>query len=277
MTLPDLDTLTTLVRECAEQELLPRFAGCGLRFKTDGSIVTEADLAMQQRVSKALEAQWPHFQLLGEEMSESEQRALLSQAERGLWCLDPLDGTSNFAAGVPFFAVSLALLVEGQIVLGLVYDPVRGECFTARRGEGAWLNGERLARLDSIPALALKQCLAAVDFKRLPTQLARRLAEQPPYASQRSFGSVALDWCWVAAGRFHVYLHGKQKLWDYTAGSLVLHEAGGLATTLDGEDVYRTELTPRSAVAALSPALFAQWTKWLNVPSASTPGTSSGD
>lgn len=269
MTLPDLKTLTTLVRECAEQELLPRFADCGLRFKSDGSIVTEADLAMQERVTNVLQAHWPHFELLGEEMSESEQRTLLRKAEHGLWCLDPLDGTSNFAAGVPFFAVSLALLVKGQIALGLVYDPVRRECFTARRGEGAWLNGERLARLDAMPSLALKQCLAAVDFKRLPKRLAQRLAEQPPYASQRSFGSVALDWCWVAAGRFHVYLHGKQKLWDYAAGALVLNEAGGLATTLEGEDVYREELAPRSAVAALSPTLFAQWTQWLDVPAVS--------
>jgi myo-inositol-1(or 4)-monophosphatase len=269
MMLPELETLTELVRECAEQELLPRFADCGLRFKADGSIVTEADLAMQRRVGDALQAHWPHFKLLGEEMSEDEQKALLSQAEGGLWCLDPLDGTSNFAAGVPFFSVSLALLVEGQVVLGLVYDPVRRECFTARSGEGAWLNGNRLARLGSVPSLELKQCLAAVDFKRLPKRLAQRLAEQPPYASQRSFGSVALDWCWVAAGRFHVYLHGKQKLWDYAAGSLVLGEAGGSATTLEGENVYRAELAPRSAVAALSPALFAQWTQWLAIPSPS--------
>ncbi|KPK37921.1 MAG: inositol monophosphatase [Gammaproteobacteria bacterium SG8_47] len=266
--LPDLETLTALVRQSAEQELVPRFAACGLRFKADGSIVTEADLAMQQRLSDALAAHWPHFQLLGEEMSEPEQHALLERADHGLWCLDPLDGTSNFAAGVPFFAVSLALLVKGEVVLGLVYDPVRRECFTARRGEGAWLNGKPLERLGSAPTLALKRCLAAVDFKRLPKRLALRLAEQPPYASQRSFGSVALDWCWVAAGRFHVYLHGRQKLWDYAAGSLVLAEAGGHATTLEGDEVFRAELQPRSAVAALSPALFSEWVQWLATASA---------
>jgi len=262
--LPELERVQDVVVEAADAELLPRFAEAEREFKADGSVVTAADTAVQARLCKALQANWPEYGFLGEEMSASEQRTRLAAAGTGLWCLDPLDGTSNFAAGLPFFSVSLALIVDREPVLGLVYDPSRRECFTALRGRGAWLNGAPLGRrtLD----LALGQAIAAVDFKRLAPPLARRLAEAPPYSSQRSLGSVALDWCWVAAGRFHVYLHGKQKLWDYAAGSLVLAEAGGRQCTLEGESVFRADMVPRSAVAALDEGLYQEWTRWLGIP-----------
>lgn len=255
--LPSLEELGALLREAAEAELLPRFAEAEREFKADGSIVTEADVAMQERVQAALAARWPGIGLLGEEMTPEAQRTRLAEGGGGLWCLDPLDGTSNFAAGLPFFSVSLALLVGGRAVLGLVYDPVRRECFSARRGGGAWLNGAPLG--GRVPRLPLARAIAAVDFKRLAPPLAKRLAAEPPYSSQRSLGSVALDWCWVAAGRFHVYLHGRQKLWDYAAGELVLAEAGGHSCTLEGEPVFAAEVVPRSALAALDGELFAAW------------------
>jgi myo-inositol-1(or 4)-monophosphatase len=202
--------------------------------------------------------------MLGEEMDEPTQRRLLHSDAPGLWCVDPLDGTSNFAAGIPFFAVSVALLKNGQPVLGVVYDPLRRECFWAAQGRGAWCNDARLlARKTNV---SLAQTVALIDFKRLDATLARRLAEQPPYSSQRSFGSVALDWCWIAAGRGHIYLHGKQRIWDYAAGSLILAEAGGYAVTLAGEAVYRADIAPRSAVAALDERLFQAWCAWLTIP-----------
>jgi myo-inositol-1(or 4)-monophosphatase len=261
--LPELEELQELVEQAAARELLPRFARVARRHKSDRSIVTEADLAMQRRLCAELARRWPQYRLLGEEMAEDEQRALLAAPGAGLWCLDPLDGTSNFAAGLPVFSVSLCLLLAGEPALGLVYDPLRHECFAARRGGGASLNG---ARLRAAPlGLALAQCIAAVDFKRLPPQLAARLARRAPFASQRNLGSAALDWCWVAAGRFHVYLHGGQKLWDYAAGGLILAEAGGLALTLEGESVMRPDLRPRSAVAALDRDLFEAWTAALQL------------
>jgi len=174
--------------------------------------------------------------------------------------LDPLDGTSNFAAGLPFFSISLALLIERKSVLGVVYDPIRDECFTAERGRGAWLNGVQLrVRPTDLP---LRRGLAVVDFKRLGP-LAAKLAARPPYSSQRNLGSVALEWCWLAAGRFQVYLHGKQKLWDYAAGALILSEAGGHAETLQGEPIFSPELQPRSVVAAGDARLFQEWKAWL--------------
>ncbi|MEN8259392.1 MAG: inositol monophosphatase family protein, partial [Pseudomonadota bacterium] len=113
--------------------------------------------------------------------------------------------------------------------------------------------------------LPLSQAMGLIDFKRLPADLAVRLVTGAPYASQRSFGSVALDWCWLAAQRVHVYLHGKQQIWDYAAGNLIFHEAGGYSTTLDGGRVFANELRSRSAVAAPNKSLFEEWTAWLGV------------
>lgn len=267
VSVPALDELRAIVASAARAELVPRFAEAERSYKADGSIVTEADLAMQQRLVETLTARWPAYDVLAEEMPTAEQAALMADSHQGggLWCLDPLDGTSNFAAGLPFFAVSLALLRDGAPVLGLVYDPIRDECFAAQRGVGAWLNDSPLGR--RVPDLALARSIAAVDFKRLGPQMAVSLAADPPYSSQRSFGSVALDWCWLAAGRFHAYLHGRQRLWDYAAGWLILAEAGGHSQTLGGEPVCGGESTegvaPRSAVAALDASLFDEWRTWL--------------
>ncbi|CAI8787184.1 inositol monophosphatase family protein [Methylocaldum szegediense] len=258
--LPHLDDLATLVKAAAREELLPRFAGTERLFKADGSVVTEADFAVQKRLTARLQERYPEFALLSEEMDALRQQELLEQDNAGLWCLDPLDGTSNFTAGLPFFTISLALLIEHKPVLGIVYDPIRDECFTAQRDLGAWLNGVRL-RVPSVD-LPLRRCLAVVDFKRLGP-LAAKLAVRPPYSSQRNLGSVALEWCWLAAGRFHVYLHGKQKLWDYAAGALILSEAGGRAETLRGEPIFSIELQPRSVVAAGDRRLFDEWKTWL--------------
>jgi myo-inositol-1(or 4)-monophosphatase len=257
-----LECLREVVVSAACEELLPRFARVERGRKADGSIITEADLVVQQRIAGELRKHWPDTVFLGEEMSAAEQDALLQQ-DKPLWCLDPLDGTSNFAAGIPYFSVSLALLEQGRVMAGIVYDPVRDECFTALRGTGAWLNG---AALTAVPAgVTLQQATSLVDFKRLPRELAVRLVTGIPYASQRSFGSVALDWCWIAAGRCHVYLHGRQNIWDYAAGHLVLQEAGGHSMTLSGEPVFINALQPRSAVAAVDMDLFGEWIRWLGI------------
>ena len=113
----------------------------------------------------------------------------------------------------------------GRSVLGVVYDPVADEMFYAEQGGGAFLNGERLPIKEHVPHL--RNAMANVDFKRLPKALARAIVAAPPFASQRNYGAGTLEWCYVAAGRFDVYLHGGQKLWDYAAGCLILEEAGG--------------------------------------------------
>jgi myo-inositol-1(or 4)-monophosphatase len=269
--LPALEDIAALVRRAAREELLPRFGAVQRHVKHDGSLLTEADLAMQHRLARELSESFPQYDLLGEEMRGEEHEALeaigqgrasrVGGAREGMWCLDPLDGTSNFAAGIPFFATSLALLVGGRAMLGLVYDPVRDECFAASAAGGAWLNGERLGEVALPPDI--RRAIACVDFKRLKSPLAARLGSAPPYGSQRNFGASSLEWCWLADGRFHLYLHGGQKLWDYAAGCLILTEAGGRAVTLEGEEVFRLGLASRSVVASRDPGLFAAWREWL--------------
>ena len=261
MTLPELDTLSAIIKRVAGQELLPRFADVSRKIKQDGSIVTVADRAIQDRLEFELKQHWPEYGLLGEEMTAADQAARLAQPGVGLWIVDPLDGTSNFAAGIPFYAVSVALMVAGKVVLGVVYDPARDECFSAVKGGLPCLNGEPLKGLPAPDSL--QRCIATVDFKRLPTSLVVRLMHSPPYSSQRSFGSVALDWCWTAAGRFHLYLHGRQKIWDYAAGHLILEQMGGCSCSLDGSPVFSPCGEPRSAVAALDRDIFQQWRDWL--------------
>ena len=260
MKLPDLAELQRFVKDTTLQHDLISPEATKIQRKPDGSLVTATDVALQKHLESGLQERWP-YPLLGEELTTTEQTDILD-TESVIWCLDPIDGTSNFIAGLPYFAVSLALLVEKTPTLALVYDPMRDEVFTAQAGAGVWLNGEALTGNGSDVSLA--DALALIDFKRLEHDLAARLACEPPYASQRSFGASALDWCWVAAGRCHVYLHGKQKLWDYAAGSLILAEAGGRATTLEGEPVYRHNLTSRSVVAASNRNLFQAWTEWLD-------------
>ena len=263
----DLNRLQEIVIAAGREELLPRYARVERAHKADGSVLTEADLAVQERIAGQLQAHWTGTVFLGEEMAADEQQATLSSAKPA-WCLDPLDGTRNFASGIPCYSIALALLEEGAVTVGVVYDPVRDECFAASRGQGAWLNNAPLKTEPS--GLTLKQTTGLIDFKRLDSRLATRLATEIPYASQRSFGSVALDWCWIAAGRCHVYLHGRSHLWDYAAGQLILAEAGGYSCTLDGEPVFVRSLTPRSSVAAVDEALFSEWTEWLGI--AAPPG-----
>ena len=262
--LPALETLREIVRTAARMELLPLFAEVARHIKHDGSVVTEADVAMQHRLKSDLAQRWPEYDFLGEEMAGHEHERLTATTSKGLWCVDPLDGTSNYATGIPFFAVSLALLVDGRPEIGLVHDPVRDECFMARRGQGARLNDIALGEHEPPLPDVLRRCIAAVDFKRLAAPLGARLGARPPYGSQRNFGASSLEWCWLADGRFHLYLHGGQKLWDYAAGHLILAEAGGSACTLDGEEVFSHSLKPRSVVAAATPALFSAWKAWVD-------------
>ena len=246
--------------DLAKQEVLSRFEKVSFETKADGSLLTEADTQMQIKTQAFLEKHWPEFAFLGEESPAEEQNAAM-QSQQGCWILDPVDGTSNFASGIPFFAVSLALMIDSQIVAGLIYDPTRDELFSARQGLGSELNNQPLVA--STAKTELKQCSGIIDFKRLQPTLATNIAQKAPYSSQRSFGSVALDWCWIAAGRGQIYLHGAQHIWDYAAGWIILNEAGGFSCTLDEEVVVYPQVIKRSAVAATTQSLFKEWQTYL--------------
>jgi len=256
-----LQTLEKLIKQHAAEQIMPRFNQVTYSLKKDGSLVTEADSAMQQAMINSLQMNWPEYIVLGEEMTEEEQQAQLDSGAEGMWVLDPLDGTSNFASGIPIFSVSIALVINHEVVLGIIYDPTRDETFSAIKGEGAWLDGQPLKAQSEREFL--NQCTAQIDFKRLKPEMRVCLSREHPYASQRNFGSGALDWCWLAAGRCQIYIHGGQKLWDYVAGQLILTEAGGIAKTFAGDEVFIKSLTPRSVMASVNQPLFKQLQKYL--------------
>lgn len=259
----DIEQLKTIVITAAKEELLPGVGAREFTYKEDGSVITKADIAMQARLERDLEKLCPNCSFVGEEMTEQQQQEVVSSGEP-YWCIDPLDGTNNYAAGLPLFAVSIAIVVEGESVLGLIYDPSRDEMFTAIKGEGAWLNGKQLV-LQKHTHHA-HSIIAEIEMKRLPQDLAVRLVTEQPFGSHRNSGSSAIDWCWLAAGRFDAYLHGGQKLWDYAAGHLIYHETGGSSVSLDGEPVFRGKLEGRSVLAAPDEKLFKEWRDWIGVP-----------
>lgn len=256
-----LKAVIAAVKLVASEEIMPRYKRVTHQRKADGSLCTEADLASQEALTRKLQAIL-NVPVVGEEMERAEQEALWAQGlEGGLWCIDPIDGTSNFVRGLPYFAVSVALIRNGKSVLGVVYDPVGEEAFAAELGKGAFLNGERLQSRTT--AHSLSAALVNIDLKRLDPRLAGQVAMQPPFSSQRNFGACTLDWCYTAAGRFDAYLHGGQKLWDYAAGSLILREAGGHAACLEQDDFFQGGVWERSAIAALDVGLFEEWKTWV--------------
>lgn len=230
------------------------------RHKSDGSSLTDADEATQRALAERL----PSIEaglVLGEEMTADEQAALWLAGDQGVWVIDPIDGTTNFANGIPIFGLSVAYMVGGQTQFGVVYNPIADDAFYAARGAGAWLNGVRLPLRKAAARLDL--AVAGADLKRVPPTMAANLAVHSPCYSLRNFGSSALEWCFVAAGRLDVYVHGGQMLWDYAVGSLLVEEAGGVASDFSGAVIQPDPRTKQAVVVAASASLHAQWLDWL--------------
>jgi myo-inositol-1(or 4)-monophosphatase len=280
-----LDALVTAVQRGVEGRFPRNRREPEARVKDDGSLVTAVDTALQRSLGRSLAAGWPGIPVLGEESTATEASAILEgvqgkreggrdggSAPASFWCLDPLDGTSNFVAGFPAFGVSVALVDEEGPCLGVVHDLARGETFAAARGHGAWLDGRPMTPGDHLPR-RLGDAMALVDLKRLPAPLAARVATEHPFRSQRNIGSSALEWCWLAAGRCHLYLHGSQRPWDYAAGMLILAEAGG-SFVLDPEPMGSAgfDLDARAVIAAGSPPLLAAWRDWILDTDRQDPG-----
>lgn len=214
-------------------------------------LVTEVDLASEALIREVLLGYFPDHQILGEEGGSQ------GQAGAARWIVDPLDGTRSFAHGYPFVSVSIALEVDGELQLGLVYDPLREEMFWATRGGGAFLNGEPI-RVSG--ASDLSQALLVSGF---PYQLAE-IDSQPLFGLFKEFvlrsggirrdGSAALDFCYVACGRLDGFWEFFLKPWDGAAGALIVAEAGGSVSDFSGRpfDPFRPE------VVASNPALQPQ-------------------
>ncbi len=255
-----LKKVITVVKDVAQQVVMPRYLQVDRQLKSDGSFFTEADVAAQNALLHELQKIYP-VAAMGEEMSKEEQEEQWIKGQAGLWSIDPIDGTSNFLNGLPYFAISVALMEHGKSVLGVIYNPVADEMFYATKGGGAFLNGIALPIKRYVPTLS--SAMANVDLKRLDRKFAAKVAAYPPYASQRNYGACALEWCYTAAGYFDLYLHGGQKPWDYAAGSLILEEAGGKMCGFDQDDYWAGSPWQRSVIAALDPELFTQWRDWV--------------
>ena len=138
-----LQAVMDVVRSVTQKEIMPRYLKVAHEHKSDGSLFTQADLAAQTALISGLQA-IADYPVLGEEMSFEVQQQCWLAGDQGLWCIDPIDGTSNFVNGLPYFAVSVAFMRQGRSVLGVVYDPVADEMFYAQQGQGAFLNGQPL-------------------------------------------------------------------------------------------------------------------------------------
>jgi myo-inositol-1(or 4)-monophosphatase len=202
------------------------------------NFVTAADHRAEAIVREELAKARPDYGFLGE---EGGARAGSDKTHR--WIVDPLDGTTNFLHGIPHFAVSIALERNGTIVAGLIYNPANEEMFIAERGKGAFLNDKRIRvaareRLaDAVVACGLPH------YGRGDLALARCeiAAAQRHFAGLRRYGAAALDLAWVAAGRLDAYWERDLSPWDLAAGLLLVREAGGFVSDIDGGDAILTK------------------------------------
>jgi len=202
------------------------------------NFVTAADHRAEAILHEELAKARPDYGFLGEEGGARE-----GTDEPHRWIVDPLDGTTNFLHGIPHFAISIALERNGAVVAGLIYNPANDEMFIAERGKGAFLNDKRIRvaareRLaDAVVACGLPH------YGRGDLALARNeiAAAQQHFAGLRRYGAAALDLAWVAAGRLDAYWERDLSPWDLAAGSLLVREAGGFVSDLDGGDAILTK------------------------------------
>jgi myo-inositol-1(or 4)-monophosphatase len=211
----------------------------GKRIELKGAIdlVTETDREIERLIVTRLTRAFPEHMIVAEEAT-ADDRPAKPRRDQYVWYLDPLDGTTNFAHGYPQFCVSLALGRGSELLLGIVCDPMRGELFQARRGEGATLNGETIRvsgteRLDS--------ALVGTGFpydRRTRADVYLRLMREVMIRSQgiRRAGSAALDLCALASGRLDGFWEAKLRPWDTAAGVLIAREAGATVTDFSGRD-----------------------------------------
>jgi myo-inositol-1(or 4)-monophosphatase len=196
-------------------------------------LVTEIDLDVERGFRAMIAERFPQHVVLGEEFSDAAQR---NDEPEFCWVFDPLDGTTNYAHGLPIFCSSLALEIWGMPAVAAVYDPTRRELFTAAAGEGAWLNGApvRVSRAET-----LIDSLLVTGFHygvhKDPEELIRLFEAFIRRArAVRRLGSAALDLCYVACGRLDGFWEKKLQPWDIAGGGLIVREAGGTVTSVDG-------------------------------------------
>jgi myo-inositol-1(or 4)-monophosphatase len=227
--------LTTAVEAVvkAGELQMARFGG-DIRVDKKGAIdlVTEVDVLVERYFRELIAERFPDHQILAEEMGGS-----AAPPSGPCWVFDPIDGTTNYAHGVPIFCASLALEIDGVAEIGAVFDPNRNELFTAERGRGAFLNGQPL-HVSSVSSL-----MDALLVTGFPYDVHQRIDEIVGLFASfigraravRRLGSAAIDMCYIAAGRMDGFWESDLKPWDIAAAGLIVAEAGGTVTTMTGE------------------------------------------
>ncbi len=228
-----LATAVEIVLQAGAIQMARRESGFHVDKKGTIDLVTEVDLECERMCRAILAERFPDHDILAEELSKDAGAPSLS---RFRWVFDPLDGTTNYAHGLPIFCSSLALEIDGSSAVGAVYDPTRAELFTAERGAGAFLNGQRLHTSTSAELIdALLVTGFPYDVHKQTADLVTMFGAFLGKArAVRRLGSAALDLCYVAAGRFDGYWEQHLWPWDVAAGALVVSEAGGTVTGMDG-------------------------------------------
>jgi myo-inositol-1(or 4)-monophosphatase len=226
-----LATACEIVLRAGAIQTARRESGFHVRKKGRTDLVTEVDLECEQMCRTTIAERFPEHDVLAEELSNDER-----SGSRYRWVFDPLDGTTNYAHGLPIFCASLAFEVDGRAEVGAVYDPTRRELFTAERGEGAFLNGNRLNVSDTSELIdALLVTGFPYDVHRQRGDLVELFGAFLGHArAVRRLGSAALDLCYIAAGRFEGFWEQQLKPWDVSAGALIVEEARGRVTGMDG-------------------------------------------
>lgn len=206
----------------------------GFKVKSKGShtnLVTEADKACEALIIKTIKSNFPEHSILSEESDP-----IIGKSEYK-WIIDPIDGTSNFSRGIPLFSISIAIIKNGKPIIGVVEVPALGESFWAKEGEGAYLGSKRLY-VSQTSEIKNSMMATGFPYRRDHPRFAKNMelfkAFYEPSLGVRRFGSAALDLCYVAAGRFDGFWEYDLEPWDIAAGKIILEEAGGMVTNMDG-------------------------------------------
>lgn len=219
--------------------------------KGRADVVTEADFASQKAVCGYLRELFPSHGFLGEEDAHGDKNNLsLPSDAPPTWIIDPLDGTVNYVHDCPCYCVSIGLMIAGELVVGVIYDPRANELYSAATGHGATLNGKPIS-VSSIDVMG--QALLSTGFPPDPEAQARNLAWWKVFSTQaqalRRTGSTALNMAYVACGRFDAYWAFDNYAWDVAGGVVLIREAGGVVTRIDGSpvDPFRPDLLSANA------------------------------
>jgi myo-inositol-1(or 4)-monophosphatase len=249
--LPTLPDLERLAREAGQLLRLGYDREHQVDYKGVIDLVTEVDHQSEAFLLGEIQSLFPDHRIVSEEIG------VVPGADSDQWYVDPLDGTVNYAHGVPFFCVSIAYARRGTVTLGAVYDPMRDELFTAERGRGAWLNGKPI---HASAAQDLQKSLLVTGFPYNAWSSPRNNLEYFGCFARitqgvRRLGSAALDLCYVGAGRLDGYWELTLNSWDVAAGGLIASEAGAQVTGLGGEADY---ISPPCSLLAAAPGLHAK-------------------